>query len=91
MYSPTKKKTVHTFSVLLVLLMVGGKKRGSASCSCAAIAQLGERQTDDLEALSSILGLGSRCTPALSKGPRSATLHYPFAGATLPNISAAGN
>ena len=90
MYSSTKKKTTHTFSVLLVLLMFE-KKRGSACCSCAAVAQLGERHTEDLKVPSSILGLGSRCTPALSKGSCGVIVHYPFACATMHNISAAGN
>ena len=40
-----KKKIAHTFSLLLVLLLI---EKINARCSCAAIAQLGERQTEDL-------------------------------------------
>ena len=61
-----------------------------AGCFYAVIAQLGERQTEDLKIPSSILGPGSQCTPALRKGSSSATLHYPFACATM-HISTAGN
>merc|ERR1712026_572632 len=75
-------------SLLLVLLVIE-KKKGTR-CSCAAIAQLGECQTEDLKVHSSILGLGSRCTPALSKGLCGATLHCRFACSTM-HISAAGN
>ena len=75
-------------ALLLVLLVI--EKKGTR-CTCAPIVQLGECQTEDLKVHSSILGLGSRCTPALSKGLCGATLHYPFACSTMHNISAAGN
>ena len=39
------KKIAHTFSLLLVLLLI---EQINARCSCAAIAQLGERPTEDL-------------------------------------------
>ena len=81
-------KIAHTFSLLLVLLLI---EKINARCSCAAIAQLGERPTEDMKVPSSILGLGSRCTPALSKGLCGATLHYPFPCSTMHIISAAGN